>query len=389
MTIRNICILGATGSIGRNTLSVLSDNPDRYQVAALSAGKDAETMAKLIDRWQPQAVAMNDAQAAADIRHRYPRLDVLQGESGIAQIAALPTVDSVVHGITGAAGLIPAIAAVSAGKRLLLANKESLVIAGPLLRRLADRHDALIVPLDSEHNAVLQCLPDDDRLHGAVEQIWLTASGGGLRDKPIEQLPGVTPEEACHHPNWKMGRKITVDSATMMNKGLEVIEACHLFNLPLERIGVALHPQSIIHALVSYRDGSTLTQLAHPDMRVPIAHALAWPEERIPSGVPPLDPTGIGRLDFTTPDPKRYPCLELARAALRQGGTAPIVLNAANEKAVEFFLDHRLSFTGIADLVDSVLNHYRNEQQPDDVHAILATDQNARRIADQHLTRIQ
>ena len=284
-----------------------------------------------------------------------------------------------IHGIAGAAGLLPAMAALHAGKRLLLANKESLVMAGPLMLAAAKRHGACILPLDSEHNAALQCLPGDHGLKD-VESLTLTASGGGLRDIPVQELAKVTPEQACTHPNWSMGAKITVDSATMMNKGLEVMEACHLFSLPQERIKVLVHPQSIVHAMIQYRDGSVLAHMAWPDMRAPIAYALGWPQSRCDSGVSPLDLAQIASLDFSAPDYGRYPCLRLAEEAAQAGGAAPIALNAANEVAVRAFLSGDIAFTGIADLVSSTMDRAQFAAA-DDIDGVMAVDAEARRMA--------
>jgi 1-deoxy-D-xylulose-5-phosphate reductoisomerase len=306
--------------------------------------------------------------------------------AGLEQVAAMPEADYVMAAIVGAAGLLPALAAVRAGKRLLLANKEALVVSGHLFMDEAKRHGAEILPIDSEHNAVFQCMPAGPvRGEGGsgVKRILLTASGGPFRNTPLSDLSDVTPEQACAHPNWDMGRKISVDSATMMNKGLEVIEAHWLFRMRPDKIEVVLHPQSVIHSMVEYVDGSVLAQLGNPDMRTPIAHALAWPE-RIDSGVESLDLFQVARLDFAAPDMRRFPCLKLAFEAVRAGGTAPTVLNAANEVAVAAFLEHRLSFLGIADLVDRTLQAV--ELGPaEDLDQLLWVDRQARSLAEQAL----
>ncbi|MGV0005030.1 MAG: 1-deoxy-D-xylulose-5-phosphate reductoisomerase [Candidatus Porifericomitaceae bacterium WSBS_2022_MAG_OTU9] len=374
-----VAVLGCTGSIGKSALDVLARHPDRFQVTALAANSDLDGMLSLCRKWQPKLVAMADVAAAASLQRQLPGVEVLQGPAGVATLAADGGSEIVVHGISGADGLCPALAAVQAGKRLLLANKESLVMAGPLLLAAAEKSKAHIIPLDSEHNAALQCLPPAGGVAG-VESLILTASGGALRELPLQDLAAVTPEQACTHPNWSMGAKITVDSATMMNKGLEVIEACHLFSLPLAKVQVLLHPQSIVHAMVQYSDGSVLAHMAWPDMRAPISYALSWPESRCDSGVAALNLAQIARLDFASPDYQRYPCLSLARAAMTAGGAAPIVLNAANEVAVQAFLDGRMAFTAIADLVSSTMDAVSMEA-PSDLEGILAVDAGARRMA--------
>ena len=379
-----VSVLGSTGSVGRNTLDVLARHRDRYRVAALAAGSDAERLREQCRQWQPDCAALADAAAAARLRQSCPGLEVLSGAEGIAAAAALPQADCVVAGIVGAAGLLPTLAAVRAGKRVILANKEALVMTGGLLRREAAGSGARLLPIDSEHNAVFQCLPRDAADTGAaaagVRRILLTASGGPFLSMPPAELEGVTPERACQHPNWAMGRKISIDSATMMNKGLEVIEACLLFDLSLPQVDVLVHPRSIVHSLVEYRDGSVLAQLASPDLRIPIAHALAWPGPRIESGGRRLDLLTCGPLVFEAPDPVRFPCLRLAREAMREGGTATAILNAANEVAVDGFLKGQLRFTGIAAVVEDTLEKLCAEQT-DDLERIMGADAAARRCA--------
>jgi 1-deoxy-D-xylulose-5-phosphate reductoisomerase len=356
-----VTILGSTGSIGVSTLDVLARHPERFRVVALTAHRDVETMLAQCREFRPMLVAMADPQAARRLRERLADVPgapaVLAGVDGVREAAVLPEAQVVMAAIVGAAGLVPTLAAAMAGKRLLLANKEALVVAGALLMQAVADHGAELLPIDSEHNAIFQCLPAGfERGLGAVgvERILLTASGGPFLDSPRAALAGVTPEQACAHPNWDMGRKISVDSATMMNKGLELIEACWLFGTGPERVQVVVHRQSVIHSLVQYIDGSVLAQLGNPDMRTPIAHALAWPE-RLSSGVAPLDLFAVQRLDFEPPDLDRFPCLGLATQAAAAGGTAPVVLNAANEVAVAAFLDRRIGFTAIAEVVEETL----------------------------------
>jgi 1-deoxy-D-xylulose-5-phosphate reductoisomerase len=383
---RGIAILGATGSIGRSTLAVVALHPERFRVAVLCANGSWETVVEQARQFNPDVVVLADPQAAAQARDA---LEVLGSrtrvESGAEALAAEVTGDNVqvvMAAIVGAAGLMPTLAAVRAGKRVLLANKEALVMTGRLLMEEARRANTEIIPIDSEHNAIFQCMPagylPGEDAHGVVRVI-LTASGGPFRLTDLALLDSVTPDEACNHPRWKMGRKISVDSATLMNKGLEVIEATLLFNLPETQVKVVVHPQSLVHSLVEYADGSLLAQLGAPDMRTPIAHALAWPE-RVASGVQSLDLSLVGRLDFEPPDHARFPSLGLARAAARAGGTAPAILNAANEVAVRAFLEERLNFTGICTVIDKVLQ--RLDAHP--VRAlgdVLDADAAARRLA--------
>lgn len=359
---QQVTVLGATGSIGVSTLDVLARHPDRYSIFALTADRQWQLMADQCLRYRPRYAVMCDAAAALELERSLAQqgcvTEVLHGVEALATVAAHRDVDTVMAAIVGAAGLLPTLAAVEAGKKVLLANKEALVMAGGLFTRAVAEHGATLLPIDSEHNAIFQCLPANYLQQGlpksGVRKILLTASGGPFRTTPIDQLRDVTPEQACAHPNWSMGQKISVDSATMLNKGLELIEACWLFNVPPEQIEVVIHPQSVIHSLVEYIDGSVLAQLGNPDMRTPIAHALAWPE-RIESGVASLDLFATARLDFAAPDYERFPCLRLAQEAAKTGATAPAILNAANEVAVAAFLQRRLRFDQISQVIESVL----------------------------------
>ena len=359
---RGITILGATGSIGLSTLDVLARHDDRYRVVALTANRQVERLAELCQKFQPQFAVMADADAAAqlekNIKSTCPDTQVLSGTEGLVMVAAHESVDDVMAAIVGAAGLAPTLAAANAGKRVLLANKEALVMSGQLFMDAIRNNNAELLPIDSEHNAIFQCLPTDyakGLSSVGVKRILLTGSGGPFRTADMQSLKQVTPDQACAHPNWDMGRKISVDSATMMNKGLEFIEACWLFNATPDEIEIVVHPQSIIHSMVEYVDGSILAQLGQPDMRTPIAHALAWPQ-RMASGVQALDLFAVGRLDFERPDFERFPCLRLADDAIRQGGTAAAILNAANEVAVEYFLDNKIRFTDIPAVIENVLS---------------------------------
>jgi 1-deoxy-D-xylulose-5-phosphate reductoisomerase len=390
-----VTILGSTGSIGGSTLDVLARHPGRFRVVALTAHRDVETMLAQCRAFRPMLVAMADPKAARALRERLAGIPgaprVLEGVDGVREAAVLPEAQVVMAAIVGAAGLVPTLAAAVAGKRVLLANKEALVVAGALLMQAVADHGAELLPIDSEHNAIFQCLPTGfDRGLGAVgvERILLTASGGPFLDRPRETLAAVTPEEACAHPNWDMGRKISVDSATMMNKGLELIEACWLFGTGPDHVQVVIHRQSVIHSLVQYVDGSVLAQLGNPDMRTPIAHALAWPE-RVASGVAPLDLFAVQRLDFAPPDLERFPCLDLAIQAAAAGGTAPVVLNAANEVAVAAFLDGRIGFTAIAGVVEETLTSLPPE--PVDgcgIAFLLEIDSKARAVAERRVNSL-
>jgi len=373
----NLAILGATGSIGASTLDVVAQHPERYRVFALTANGSTAPLLELCRVHRPRYAVLSGVAEDRGLRETFSAAgsELLFGSAALERVAADPGCDAVMAAIVGAAGLASTFAAVRAGKRVLLANKEAMVIAGPLVIREARRTRAEIIPVDSEHNAVFQCLSDAK----AVQRILLTASGGPFRALPIEALDAVTPAQACAHPNWVMGRKISVDSATMMNKGLEVIEARWLFDVAPERIEVVIHPQSIVHSLVEYVDGSVIAQLSNPDMRVPIAYALACPE-RIASGARPLDLTRMKDLSFEQPDHRRFPCLQLAYAALRAGGTAPALLNAANEVAVEAFLGGRLPFTGIPRVISGTLDELAARPAAD-LASVVAADAQARRAA--------
>ena len=355
-----LTILGSTGSIGVSTLDVIRLHPQRYRVIALCAHTQVDKLAAQCREFLPLYAVVRDQALAAQLRTKLGDLDVevLHGPDALCRMASLPEVHAVMAAIVGAAGLEPTLAAVQGGKKVLLANKEALVMAGPVFMAAVARHGATLLPIDSEHNAIFQSLPINfcgDLSRNGVRRILLTASGGPFRDTPAQVLESVTPEQACAHPNWVMGRKISVDSASMMNKGLEVIEAHYLFNTPPEKIQVVIHPQSVIHSLVEYVDGSVLAELGNPDMRTPIAHALAFPE-RIESGVAPLDLFQVGRLDFQEPDVRRFPCLGLAYRALAEAGNAPALLNAANEVAVEAFLGGRIGFTTIPRIIEGTLD---------------------------------
>ena len=386
-----ITVLGATGSIGVSTLDVISRHPDRFEVVALTGHARIEALAEQCRRFRPAYAVVGDPEAAKRLTGMLDDdavTEVLHGPRALCEVACLPEIDAVMAAIVGAAGLPPTLAAARAGKRVLLANKEALVMAGAVFMAEVHRAGALLLPIDSEHNAIFQSMPGDyagNMARGGVRRILLTASGGPFRETPVEQLQSVTPAQAVAHPNWLMGRKISVDSATMMNKGLEVIEAHWLFNAPADRIEVVIHPQSVIHSLVDYADGSVLAQLGNPDMRTPIAHALAWPE-RIDSGVAPLDLFAIGQLNFERPDGARFPCLDLAYRALRAGGNAAAVLNAANELAVEAFLDGRLPFLAIADTIAATLDQVPRAALPD-LEAVLDADRRARLVAAEILAR--
>ncbi len=385
---QGVTILGSTGSIGVSTLDVLQRHAERFRVVALTAHRDVEGLFQQCRVHAPDYAVMADAAAAESLRTRLraagAQVEVLSGVAGLEQVAALPAVHVVMAAIVGAAGLLPTLAAARAGKRVLLANKEALVMAGPLFMAAVRAHGAELLPIDSEHNAIFQCLPADFAsagLDGAgVRRILLTGSGGPFRSAPLASLATVTPEQACAHPNWSMGRKISVDSATMMNKGLELIEAHWLFAAPAERIEVVVHPQSVIHSMVEYADGSVLAQLGNPDMRTPIAHALAWPQ-RLASGVPFLDFTRLKALEFQAPDFARFPCLRLAFAALAAGGSAPAILNAANEIAVQAFLEQRIRFTDIAVVVEHALERVQ-VRAVDTLATVLEDDARARAVAE-------
>ena len=392
---RHIAILGSTGSIGVNTLDVIRAHPDRFKVFALTASKQVELLAEQCIEFSPAIAVIGDAQGASKLsallQEKGIRTQVLYGPEALVTAVTDSACDTVMAAIVGAAGLVPTLAAAKAGKRVLLANKEALVMSGHLFMRAMKAGGGELLPIDSEHNAIFQCLPDQftKAPHPAlgVEELWLTASGGPFRNTPLEELSAITPAQACAHPNWVMGRKISVDSATMMNKGLEVIEAFWLFGLPLEKIKVLIHPQSVVHSMVRYVDGSVMAQLGQPDMRTPIAYGLAWPE-RIGAGVAPLNLTQLASLSFSEPDLERFPCLALAFAAAKTGGIAPTVLNAANEIAVAAFLDEGMPFLQIPQVVEKTLNAIQLISV-DSLEVILDVDAQARRAARDFIKAIQ
>jgi 1-deoxy-D-xylulose-5-phosphate reductoisomerase len=378
-----VAILGSTGSVGEHTLDVVARHPDRFRVVALGAHRNAEKLAEQALRFSAPYAVMADAAAGRRLEQilgsRGAKTRVLAGAEALEEIAGLPEVDSVMAAIVGAAGLRSTLAAARAGKRLLLANKESLVMSGPLLMQAVRAGGATLLPIDSEHNAVFQCLPRNTvpgEAPAGIRRILLTASGGPFLDTDGARLAKVTPDEACAHPNWVMGRKISVDSATLMNKGLEFIEACLLFGVPPERVEVLIHRESIVHSLVEYLDGSVLAQLGAPDMRTPIAHALAWPD-RVSSGVESLDLVRVGTLRFEAPDLKRFPALRLAQEAAREGGSRPASLNAANEVAVAAFLEGGLNFAQIPAVIESVMAT-TSAGEIRDLDDVLAADAEAR-----------
>lgn len=387
---QSVTILGASGSIGESTLNVLAQHPDRYSLYAVTAHTQWQKLGEVCLIHQPRYAVVVDEVGADSLvlwlKERGSGTQVLSGVDALSEVASAPEVDTVMAAIVGGAGLVPTLAAVRAGKKILLANKEALVMAGALFTRAVEEYGATLLPIDSEHNAIFQCLPAHPRdclgggLAGSgVRKILLTASGGPFRDYPEARLASVTPEQACAHPNWSMGQKISVDSATLMNKGLELIEACWLFHARPDQIDVVVHPQSVIHSMVEYVDGSVLAQMGNPDMRTPIAHALAWPE-RMVSGVASLDMIATARLDFAAPDTDRFPCLRLAAEAARVGGTAPAVLNAANEIAVEAFLRRRIGFTDIPRIIETVMGRVAFTE-PDSLDAVQSADREARQRA--------
>lgn len=384
---QRITILGSTGSIGVSTLDVVSRHPEHYEVYALTANSRIDGILHQCERFRPEVAVVGSADAAgilrASLRERGVRTEVAYGEKALCDAASSGGTDAVMAAIVGAAGLAPALAAARAGKKVMLANKEALVMSGQLFMDTVSENGATLLPIDSEHNAIFQCLPAgyqrSPQLHG-VEKVVLTASGGPFWSFPPDLLDKVTPEQAVAHPRWVMGRKISVDSATMMNKGLEVIEAHWLFGMPADRIEVVIHPQSIVHSMVSYVDGSMIAQMGYPDMRIPIAHALAYPH-RVASGVNALDLMQAGPLHFEKPDDARFPCLKLAYDALKAGGTAPAVLNAANEVAVQAFLDRRIGFRKIDDVVARVLDGIPVNQTVSELESVLMYDHAARKMA--------
>jgi len=390
---RQVSVLGSTGSIGVSTLDVIARHPDRFEVFALAANSSVDKMLEQCLAFHPRYAVMMEESAAQQLRSRMPAesgIEVLQGEQGLERIASAGEVDVVMAAIVGAAGLPSTLAAARAGKTLLLANKESLVMGGHLLMGAVRECGARLLPIDSEHNAIFQCMPADDGarpITREVSKVLLTASGGPFRKWSMAQMREATPDQACAHPNWSMGRKISVDSATLMNKGLEFIEACWIFDLGPQRVDVVVHPQSIIHSMVQYPDGSVLAQLGNPDMRTPIAYGLGWPD-RLDAGVAPLDLVATARLDFEAPDEGRFPCLRLARESVAAGGTAMAVCNAANEVAVAAFLDGHIRFTDIPRLIEETLAAVP-VTEPTDLGVVEQADTRARVLATEFLADMQ
>ncbi len=386
---KGLCILGATGSIGVSTLDVAARHPDQYKVIALTANSNIDALFEQCLAHRPQYAVVVDAQKAAVFKQKIEDsevagIDVLAGPEALQKVASLDSVDTVMAAIVGAAGLLPTLAAAKAGKTVLLANKEALVMSGDIFMQAITESGAHLLPIDSEHNAIFQCMPGGYETGERAKQarrILLTASGGPFRESSVDSLHDVTPEQAVAHPKWDMGRKISVDSATMMNKGLELIEACLLFNMSPDDIQVVIHKQSIIHSMVDYTDGSVLAQMGNPDMRTPIAHAMAWPD-RFDSGVEPLDIFEVRQMDFERPSLERFPCLRLAYEAIKAGGVMPTVLNAANEIAVDAFLNEKVRFTDIAKIIEQTMAEF-NAEQADSLEIILATDKQARDVAEQ------
>jgi 1-deoxy-D-xylulose-5-phosphate reductoisomerase len=394
---QSVCILGVTGSIGQSTLKILNQHPDKYSVFAVSAHSRISELVDICKQFQPKVVVVPkqkvDELAALFVENKLRNIEILTDQEGLVSIASHPDVDVVMAAIVGAAGLLPTLAAVKAGKRVLLANKEALVMSGEIMMQAARDHQALLLPVDSEHNAIFQSLPHNyleaernGQPQQGVSRILLTASGGPFLNHSLEQLEKVTPQQACKHPNWSMGQKISVDSATLMNKGLELIEACHLFSISEHFVTVVVHPQSIIHSMVQYVDGSTLAQMGNPDMCTPIAHALAWPE-RLQTNVPALDLFEYSQLNFQAPDIQKFPALDLARQAMRAGGLAPTILNAANEIAVAAFLKEQIGFTNIPQVVEHTLQKLENSVA-DNIESILNKDEVARQVAQQYISSI-
>lgn len=394
---QSVCILGVTGSIGQSTLKILNQHPDKYSVFAVSAHSRISELVDICKQFQPKVVVVPkqkvDELAALFVENELRNIEILTDQEGLVSIASHPDVDVVMAAIVGAAGLLPTLAAVKAGKRVLLANKEALVMSGEIMMQAARDHQALLLPVDSEHNAIFQSLPHNyleaernGQPQQGVSRILLTASGGPFLNHSLEQLEKVTPQQACKHPNWSMGQKISVDSATLMNKGLELIEACHLFSISEHFVTVVVHPQSIIHSMVQYVDGSTLAQMGNPDMCTPIAHALAWPE-RLQTNVPALDLFEYSQLNFQAPDIQKFPALDLARQAMRAGGLAPTILNAANEIAVAAFLKEQIGFTNIPQVVEHTLQKLENSVA-DNIESILNQDEVARHVAQQYISSI-
>ena len=391
---KGLCVLGSTGSIGVSTLDVAGRHPDQYRVIALTANGNWERLAEQCEAFRPAYAVMIDPVQADRLKDALKakgvnETKVLTGAKALEEVSTLPEVDSVMAAIVGAAGLLPTLAAARAGKTILLANKEALVMSGPLFMDAVVKSGAALLPIDSEHNAIFQCMPAQYRAGQPateVRRILLTASGGPFLRKALSELHDVTPDQAVAHPNWVMGRKISVDSATMMNKGLELIEACLLFNTPADKVQVVVHPQSVIHSMVDYVDGSVLAQMGCPDMRIPIAHAMAWPE-RFSSGAEPLDLFQVKRLDFEAPDFERFPCLQRAYDAVRAGETMPAILNAANEIAVASFLDGHIRFTAIPDVIKHAMDTVENFKATD-IDAVLGADAVARRAAEGYIAQL-
>ena len=389
---KGICVLGSTGSIGVNSLDVVSRHPDSYRVVALTANNNVDLLFEQCKAHRPAYAVLLDEKKSGIFRERIKSAglstEVLCGVAALEEVASLPEVDSVMAAIVGGAGLLPTLAAAKAGKNVLLANKEALVMSGALFMSEVAKSGAVLLPIDSEHNAIFQCMPANyhaGRNAPEVRRILLTASGGPFLNKELNDLHDVTPDQACAHPNWVMGRKISVDSATMMNKGLEVIEACLLFNLPPEQLHVVVHPQSVIHSMVDYVDGTVLAQMGNPDMRIPIAHALAWPG-RFDSGAEPLDLFAVRQLNFMAPDFKRFPNLRLAYEAVRMGGLMPAVLNAANEIAVASFLEERIRFTSIPDIIEHCMQNIPL-RPAESIEAVLEADRESRSVAQAYIAK--
>ncbi len=402
-SVKVVTILGATGSIGLSTLDVLSRHGEAFTLYAVTANTQVEKMADICRKFQPEIAVMADvshAKQLARLLENETAITVLGGAEALNEVASAEPVDVVMAAIVGSVGLMPTLSAVRAGKRILLANKEALVMAGYLFMQEVVKNKAELLPIDSEHNAIFQCMPADyqhdltqniNNHNGpevrGITKILLTGSGGPFREIPLDQFNSITPEQAIAHPNWSMGPKISVDSATMMNKGLELIEACWLFNVPHQNVEIVLHKQSIIHSMVAYNDGTVLAQMGNPDMRTPIAHALAWPQ-RIISGVEPLDLIAVSQLNFEKADEVRFPCLRLARQAIQQGGTSMAILNAANEIAVGALLQTKIKFTQIAELIEQTMNKV-DSHQTDSLQLVLADDLAARDYATQYMSRNQ
>ncbi len=399
-SIKAVTILGATGSIGLSTLDVLSRHTDRFRLYAVTANTQVKKMAEICRNYRPEVAVMADSASAEQLKKLLQNeieVTILGGAEALNEVASAEPVDVVMAAIVGSVGLMPTLSAARAGKRILLANKEALVMAGHLFMSEVEKYGSELLPIDSEHNAIFQCLESNYQRElttqglnnegpksKGVAKILLTGSGGPFREYPLDKFDEITPEQAIAHPNWSMGPKISVDSATMMNKGLELIEACWLFNVSHDDVEIVLHKQSIIHSMVAYNDGSVLAQMGNPDMRTPIANALGWPE-RISSGVEPLDLIQVSQLNFEKADENRFPCLRLARQAIQRGGTSMAILNAANEVAVQAFLQSQIAFTQIAELIEQTMNNIPH-QQTDSLQQILADDQAAREFVNHQLS---